>query len=199
MLYRSIERLKFPVRDFVLRHARGPYATWLLVFVSGIEAVISPIPVEAALVPLVMARPERWRFYAGVALLSSVSGALIAYAIGYVLFDAVGVSILSFYGLTDEVAAAMTLLRENMFSATFIAAFSPAPYKVFVFAAGALHGSLIVLIVASLAGRGLRFAIFSYLTYRFGGAVARAALRHFTIATIIIAVLLLLVVGIWFF
>jgi len=195
----SIERFKLPVRDFILRHARGPYATWFLAFVSGIEAIISPIPVEAALAPLVVARPERWRFYAIVALFSSVAGALVAYAIGYALFDAIGASILSFYNLTDEMAVATELLRENMFLATFVAAFSPAPYKVFVFAAGALHGSLVTLIVASLAGRGLRFVIFSYLVYRFGGVVAHAAFRHFTTATVVIATLLLIAIGIWFF
>lgn len=184
MQYEPLERLKFPVRDFILRHAHGPYATWFLALVSVIEATVSPLPIEAVLGPLVIARPHRWWFYAAVATIASVLGALIGYGIGLALYESVAAPIIELYGFDDEIARTTVLLRDNMFLATFLAAFTPAPYKVFVFIAGLLHGPLTVFILASFVGRGARFLIFAVLARYFGGAIARLVFRYFTLATV---------------
>jgi len=195
MHYGPIERLKHPLRSFVLRHAEGKYATPALVIVSALESIISPLPLETVLTPLVVVRPQRWIYFAAVATLSSVLGALIGYSVGYAFYDAVGSTIVSFYGLSEEFAAASKLLSENMFSATFISAFTPIPYKVFVLTAGVLQAPLSIFIGASLLGRGIRFFLFAYLTYRFGKQVAQLAFRYFTIATVVaVAILIALLV-----
>lgn len=191
MEYEPLERLKFPIRDFILRRARGPYATWFLAIVSAIESIVSPIPLEVVLGPLVVARPSRWFYYGCIATLWSVIGAFVGYWIGYALYDAIGATILSWYGLTDSVREAALLLEEHMFLATLVSAFTPIPYKVFVLTAGVLKGPLGIFIVASIIGRGARFILFSYLVHRFGAAIAQLAFRYFTLATIGAALLLI--------
>lgn len=199
MEYGPIERLKFPIRNFVSRHARGPHATWFLSLMSAAESIVSPIPLETVLAPLIIVRPVRWVYYTLVATLASVVGALIGYWIGYALYDAVGVSILSWYGLTDDVREISVLLRENMFVVTFISAFTPIPYKVFALTAGVLHGQLVIFVVASILGRGIRFFIFSYLVRRFGNIAAQLVFRYFTVATVALAAFAMIVFGVFYF
>jgi membrane protein YqaA with SNARE-associated domain len=198
MEYGPLERLKFPIRDFILRHARGPHATWFLSVMSAVESIFSPVPLEVVLGPLVVARPSRWLYFGCVATLWSVIGALVGYWIGYALYDAVGAGIVSWYGLTDNVYEAARLLEEHMFSATLISAFTPIPYKVFVLTAGVLKGQLVVFIAASIIGRGARFLLFAYLVHRFGAALAQLVFRYFTVATIA-AVLVAIMGGVFLY
>jgi membrane protein YqaA with SNARE-associated domain len=50
------------IYDWVMRLAGHRHAQWYLALVSFIESSIFPIPPDAMLVPMTLARPERaWR------------------------------------------------------------------------------------------------------------------------------------------
>src|SRR4051812_8983451 len=82
-----------------MRLAAGPHAEQALAFVAFLESSIFPIPPDAMIVPMVLARPERaWRI-ALVATAGSVVGGLAGYAIGHFLFETLGQWIIRVYGL----------------------------------------------------------------------------------------------------
>ena len=53
------------------------------------ESSFFPIPPDALLIPMALARPDRaWRF-AAICMVASVAGGALGYAIGYFVFDQV--------------------------------------------------------------------------------------------------------------
>src|SRR5262249_11755201 len=61
--------------------ADKPHATWLMGIVSLVESSFFPIPPDAMLIPMSLARPDRAWFYATVCTLTSVAGGLLGYFI----------------------------------------------------------------------------------------------------------------------
>ena len=61
-------------------------APWWLAVVAFAESSCFPIPPDALLIPMALARPERaWRF-AAICTVASVAGGALGYLIGYALF-----------------------------------------------------------------------------------------------------------------
>jgi len=79
---------------------------------------------------------------------------------------------------------------ENAFLAYFTGAISPVPYKVFTIAGGVFDVSLWTLIVASIAGRGLRYMSIAVLIRLFGDRVKPWLERYFEWITIGVVLLL---------
>ena len=67
------------------RHA--PLALGLIAFA---ESSFFPVPPDAILVPMSVARPKSAWTYALICTVGSVAGALLGYAIGALLFDTIG-------------------------------------------------------------------------------------------------------------
>ncbi len=67
--------------------AASPRAPWWLAAVAFAESSFFPIPPDALLIPMALARPDRaWRF-AAICTGGSVVGGALGYAIGYCVFD----------------------------------------------------------------------------------------------------------------
>ena len=63
--------------------AAGPHAFGWLAFFAFIDPIFSPIVPEVYLTALVMARPDRWRSYLAVTMLTSSLGDVAGYLVGY--------------------------------------------------------------------------------------------------------------------
>lgn len=146
-------------------HRHAPY---YLAGVSFAESSFFPIPPDVMLLSMGMARPENaWR-YALITTFFSVLGGIFGYLLGYFAME--------FIQPWIEVSSWQPtyLLVEKWFRMYgiwvifFAASFSPVPYKLFTIAAGAMHMALVPFIIASWAGRGLRFYLVSALMYFFG-------------------------------
>ena len=61
----------------------------------------------------------------------------------------------------------------------FISSFTPLPYKVFVITAGFLSINLLLFIIISFIGRGLRFYLVSYVSDRYGAYMIDYINRYF--------------------
>ena len=78
--------------------AESPRAEGALAAVAFAESSFFPIPPDALLVPMALAKPRRaWR-YAVVATIFSVLGGMLGYAIGALLYDTIGQWLVSLYG-----------------------------------------------------------------------------------------------------
>ncbi|MDR2877417.1 MAG: DedA family protein [Chromatiales bacterium] len=154
--------------DKVLGWARHPHAPWYLGGLSVAESSFFPIPPDVMLAPMVVARPERAWFLAGLTTLASVLGGVIGYAIGMFAFNLVE-PMLHRFGYWD----AYLLAREwfdhwGFLVIVFIGGFSPIPYKIFTITAGAVAMALPQFVIGSLIGRGMRFFLVAALM-RWGG------------------------------
>ena len=154
--------------DWTMGLAQHPRATWALGVVSFVESSFFPIPPDAILIPMVIAkRSAAWRL-AFICTITSVLGGLFGYFIGAVLFEQIAQPILSFYGYADKFEEFAANYNEWGVWIVLIAGLTPFPFKVITIASGATGLSLPVFIVASIVARGARFFIVAGLLYWFG-------------------------------
>ncbi len=172
--------------DWTLRLAEHPQALWWLAAISFIESSVFPVPPDLLLVAIVLARPQRWFAAALVCTVASVAGGLAGYALGALLFEAVGRPVLAFYGYIDRFGDFADLYAEHGWWIVFGAGLTPIPYKVITIASGVAHLDLVVFTVASFVARGLRFFAVALLLWRFGPPVRRLIERYFGLATVIV-------------
>ena len=154
--------------DWTLRQAAHRRAEPTLAAVSFVESSVFPIPPDVLLIPMVLARRRQWLRLATVCTVASVLGGMAGYAIGALLYDAVGQPILQFYGYADKFADFAARYNEWGAWIVFIAGVTPFPYKVITIASGVSGLDLVTFTVASVLARGLRFFIVAGLLYRFG-------------------------------
>ena len=145
------------------RHARGALAA-----VSFTESSFFPIPPDVLLIPMVLADRANWWKNALICTIASVAGALLGYAIGMFLYEAVGKPILALYGKEDSFAQISDWYNTYGGWGVLFAAVTPFPYKVLTIFSGATGLNLLTFVVVSMIGRSMRFFLVAYLLYRFG-------------------------------
>ena len=86
----------------VISWAKHPHASYYLTGTSIAESSFFPVPVDVLLAPMVLARRQKAWWYAGLATIGSVVGAVIGYYIGLFLFDQVAQPIIDFYHFQEK-------------------------------------------------------------------------------------------------
>jgi len=158
---------------WTLRQAVHPYALWILALVSFIESSVFPIPPDILLIPMVLAARDRAWLIALVCTIASVLGGLLGYAIGALLFEALGQPVLAFYGYLDQFAEFQARYNEWGAWIVFGAGLTPFPYKVITIASGVSGLDLVTFTIASILARGLRFFLVAALLWWFGEPIRR--------------------------
>lgn len=169
--------------EWVMRMSERPGALKWLAVVSFAESSFFPIPPDAMLVPMVLARPrDAWRI-AAVCSLASVIGGFFGYAIGYFLFRSIGQPIVDFYGYQ----AAFDRFRDEFqhwgLWIILVKGLTPIPYKIVTIASGVAHFDLVVFGLASLATRAARFFLVAALLKYLGPPVRVFVERYLTLIT----------------
>ncbi len=168
--------------------AASPRAPWWLAVISFTESSFFPIPPDALLVPMALARPDRaWRF-ALICTIASVAGGALGYLIGYAVFDQLARPVIALYGYGDKFAAFQALYAENGLWVILIKGLTPIPYKIVTIASGAAHFDFWVFMLASILTRGARFFLVATLLHFYGDAVRDFIDRRLTLVTTVVAV-----------
>ena len=157
--------------DWTLGLAQHRHALWALVVVAFVESSFFPIPPDILMIPMIIARPNRAWLIAGVALLASVLGGLLGYAIGGLAFESLGQPILASLGKSDAMAEFSTRFNDMGFWAVLVAGVTPFPYKVITIMSGWTGMPLGTFIMTSILARGLRFFVVAVLLWRFGAPI----------------------------
>lgn len=157
--------------DWTMEKAVHPHAVWWLAFFCFIESSFFPIPPHPLLGLMCLAAPKRAIWFASVATLSSVAGALLGYAIGWGLYEPVGEPLIALLGLSDSFPVAACYLREYDVEAILIAGATPVPFKLLTITAGFIEMALIPFVLASLAARALIFMTVGILFRVFGASI----------------------------
>jgi len=156
----------------LLELAAGPKAERVLAGVSFAESSFFPIPPDALLVPMVMAKPENAYRIALICTVASVLGGLLGYAIGALLFSTVGTWLIGVYGLADKIDAFQAAFQKWGLWIILIKGLTPIPFKLVTIASGIAHFNIAVFIVGSIITRGARFFLVAGLVKRFGPAIS---------------------------
>ena len=154
--------------DWVLELAAKPWAPKALAAVSFIESSMFPIPPDAMLVPMCLAKPSRAFFYAGICTIASVLGGLLGYAIGSLLYDTLGQFLINLYGYGDKVEAFRAAYAKWGGWIILIKGATPIPYKVITIASGFAGYNLLWFTILSIVTRGVRFCAIATILYFWG-------------------------------
>ena len=154
--------------DKTIALAEHPHAMWALAFVAFIESSVFPIPPDVLIIPMVLARPSKAWAIASVALVASVLGGLLGYAIGAFFYDSIGQPVLASMGKAEAMAEFNSRFNDFGFWAVLAAGITPFPYKVITIMSGWTGMPLGTCIATSILARGLRFFIVAGLLWRFG-------------------------------
>ncbi len=176
-------------------------SNFYLGFVSFIESSFFPIPPDAMIIPMVIARKKEYFKIFLIASIFSVLGGIFGYLIGYLFFD-LAMYVIEFYGYQDKVENLKFSMSQGSgflawLSILFLAGFTPLPYKAFTISSGLIAFNLPVFIIVSLISRSLRFFIVAFLSYKFGELFTEYMEKHgskwFTIIGIIIVIIFIII------
>ena len=176
-------------------------SNFYLGFVSFIESSFFPIPPDAMIIPMVIAKKKEYFKIFLIASIFSVLGGIFGYLIGYLFFD-LAMYVIEFYGYQDKVEnLKLSMSQGNGYlawlSILFLAGFTPLPYKAFTISSGLIAFNLPVFIIVSLISRSLRFFIVAFLSYKFGELFTEYMEKHgskwFTIIGIIIVIIFIII------
>ena len=174
-----------------------------LAIISFIESSFFPIPPDVMIVPMVMAKKERFLRIFINATFFSVLGGLFGYLIGFIFGD-LAMSVVEFYNYENKVNDLKSSLTEGTgiyiwLMTLFLAGFTPLPFKVFTITSGLIGFNILIFLLICLISRGLRFFLVSYLTFKFGQIFVEFLEKKGTLWTTIIGILIVLVFLITFF
>lgn len=164
--------------DWTMSLARTRHAERSLAGVSFVESSFFPIPPDVLLIPMVLADRSKWFRYALVCTIASVAGAVLGYAIGSLLFETIGRRILELYNAQDSFGRIQEWYETWGAWGILFGAVTPFPYKVLTIFSGFANFNLLVLILVSIVGRGLRFFLVAGLLYWFGEPIRVFIEKH---------------------
>ena len=150
-------------------NAVKPLADKVLGFISMIESIIFPLPVDPFLAGLTLAAPRKAFRFAIICTIGSVIGGVIGWLLGYLIGPSIENLFLYFPWFTEEKFNAVKIAyQENGMLIIFLGAFTPLPYKIITITSGIAEVNIFAFILMSILGRGTRFFIVAYLVKFFG-------------------------------
>ena len=191
------------IYDKCVEWAGHRLANPILAIISFLESFIFPIPTDAMLIPMVIAKRDKFIKIASIAIIFSVLGALIGYLIGYIFFNEIGIKIFEIFGsenanlFKEKLASEKGLLSGILI--LFIAGFTPLPFKIITITSGLVSFNILFFIITCLFARGLRFFLVAYLAYRYGAAIGPFLEKKAGIWSVIIAGIIVILAAIFYF
>ena len=174
-------------------NAVNPLADKVLGFISMIESIIFPLPVDPFLAGLTLAAPRKAFRFAIICTIGSVIGGVIGWLLGYLIGPSIENIFLYFPWFTEEKFSAVRFAyQENGMLIIFLGAFTPLPYKIITITSGIAEINIIAFIVMSILGRGIRFFIVAYLVKFFGKPALLFLQKHLLISSSILGVAIII-------
>ena len=168
---------------------RSRYGLWTLGTISFLEsATLVPLVTDPFLVAAILADKTKAVRAVIVTTVTSVLGGIASYFMALLFFE-----IVSHFFFNDtllaEFDATSQVVAEGFFIATLIGAMTPLPYTLVGLAAGFVGANIWVFIIASIIGRGTRYAIVGWGTYVFGEQAVTMARKQIWLASVAVVVL----------
>lgn len=157
--------------------AQSRHAPLALGAIAFAESSFFPIPPDALLIPMSIAKPRSAWAYALICTIGSVLGAMLGYAIGALLYDTAGHWLIQLYGYGDKIATMRAFYAKWGALAILIKGLTPIPFKLVTIVSGLMGYNFSLFVVLAAITRGARFFIVAVLM-RFYGAQINALLER---------------------
>ena len=175
------------------QNAAKSIAEKIVGFISLIESIIFPIPVDPFLAGLTLAFPKKAFKFALFCTIGSVIGGVVGWLLGYFVGPSIENILLNIPWFTEEkFIAVKSAYNENGMLIIFLGAFTPLPYKIITITSGMAEINVIGFVLMSLIGRGVRFFIVAYLTKIFGMPALLFLQKHLLISSSILGIAIIL-------
>ena len=175
------------------QNAAKSMAEKILGFISLIESIIFPIPVDPFLAGLTLAAPRKALKFALFCTIGSVIGGVVGWLLGYFIGPSIENILLNIPWFTQEkFMEVKSAYNENGMLIIFLGAFTPLPYKIITITSGMAGINLIGFVLMSLIGRGIRFFIVAYLTKIFGMPALLFLQKHLLLSSSILGIAIIL-------
>lgn len=178
--------------DRVLALAGSRLAPLWLALVSFAESSFFPVPPDALLLPMVLARPDRaWR-YAAICTVSSVVGGMLGYFIGYALYEEVAAPLVRFYHYEAGMQAFRDGFAANGAWIILLKGLTPIPYKIVTITSGLARFDFATFVTASVITRGARFFLVAWLVRQYGAPIQAFIEKRLMLVTTVSAAAIVL-------
>lgn len=167
---------------------RSRYGLWTLAGVSFIEsALLVPLITDPFLLAYILAHKKA--AYRGVIVttVASILGGLCAYALAFSFYEVIAERYLV-GAVGGQFSDIVSQFKDGVFVVTLIGAVTPVPYTLVALGAGFLKANIVLFVAATLLGRGLRYALVGYVTFKFGDQALKMARRNIIFVSLILMV-----------
>ena len=196
MLIMNFDNFKNTINGLIKKakvNAVKPLADKILGFISMIESIIFPLPVDPFLAGLTLAVPSKAFKFALICTIGSVIGGVIGWFLGYLIGPSIENLFLYFPWFTEEKFNAVKFAyKENGMLIIFLGAFTPLPYKIITITSGIAEVNIIAFVLMSIFGRGIRFFIVAYLVKFFGKPALLFLQKHLLISSSILGIAIII-------
>ena len=170
-------------------NAAKPFADKILGFISLIESIIFPIPVDPFLAVLTLAVPKKALKFALFCTIGSVIGGVVGWMLGYFVGPSVESILLNIPWFTEaKFNAVKSAYNKNGMLIIFLGAITPLPYKIITITSGIAGINIVGFIFMSIVGRGIRFFLVAYLIKIFGMPALLLLQKHFLLSSSILGI-----------
>ena len=174
-------------------NAEKSLADKILGFISIIESIIFPIPVDPFLAGLTLAAPKKAFKFALFCTVGSVIGGIIGWLLGFFVGPSIENILLNIPWFTEAKFKAVKLAyNENGMLIIFLGAFTPLPYKIITVTSGMAGINIFGFILMSLVGRGIRFFVVAYLVKFFGMPALLFLQKHLLLSSSIFGIVIII-------
>ncbi|MBE8222200.1 MAG: DedA family protein [Bdellovibrionales bacterium] len=173
------------------------YNKELLFFLSILEAIMFPLPIDPLLIGMGILKPKKALLYSWIVIAGTIVGAIIAYGLGLLVWQYIESWVYTYIFSPEKFKYISNQFHENSFLTLFLASFTPIPFKVFTLTAGAIKAPFISYILACVVGRICRFLPQGIVMHFYGKKAGVFLEKYFNYISIIIG--LLVVVGVVIF
>ncbi len=167
----------------------------VLFFMSFLESIIVPIPLEAMLIPLMQARRKKIWWLALWATAGCIVGAMVGYFVGYFLFDTFSEQIAGWFSNPQQLDKVTAKMQEKGFWYVLSIGLAPVPFQIAMLAAGAAKYSFILFILATFIARSVRYFGLALLVKIVGNKAEHVFKKYKMPTTIALTILIALI---WF-
>ncbi len=182
-----------PFFEKLIEQSKSIYAKILLYFISFIEAIFFPIPVDPLLAILVLNNKQKYIELTIFCTLASVIGGLVGWLLGYFIGEEIEELLTIIPWIKeDSFNTAKTAFDEHGILIIFLGAFTPLPFKIISVTSGVFHINIVVFFVMSLIGRGLRFFLVSLIVKNFGDKGIYLLKKHTFVFSTLFGLMLIL-------
>jgi membrane protein YqaA with SNARE-associated domain len=144
-------------RSTIIGWMHSKHALPAIFLASLLEMTLVPIPLELALIPVMLASPARRWLAATSAWIGCLVGAALWYVLGALAFETIRPFAVETFGGHGEIAEYTRQIRDNGFAFVFFTGVTPVPFQIACVVAGLVKFALPLFFLAAGTARAVRY------------------------------------------